>query len=466
MKTLTHPIIYLFLIITSPILTAATAIENRTANVPQSHPFAPHNATTTTGRSVDHNQFQNAEVCGSCHTEIYKEWRQSIMSRSWDDPIYRALLRKASIATEGAVDNFCTGCHSPLGLLAGRIDSSVNRALPGSEQDRHLPGIDCEACHNMQDIQGLENGAYVLNGQIADTPVKFGPRHDAVSPFHNTEFSELHTESEFCGSCHNVTHPFNEVPIERTYDEWYESSYRTAGVQCQNCHMKGVEGKAAVMGPDRQDRASHHFASANTTVMSHFGDTDNVERARRLLASAAQISLITKPESVMPGELATIAFKVQNTGAGHKLPTGFPEGREVWLDVTVSDANGKRVFSSGKIKNGKTEPGTHNFKVHLGDENGNEVDVEVWNVTRILSDNRLLPNGSADVSYDFVVPDWASAPLQVNAKLQYWPFSQAVVDYLLGENRLQVQIETLATTLASIDIAGEPLPQPVALLSK
>lgn len=374
------------------------------------------------------------------------------MSRSWDDPIYRALLRKASIATDGAVDNFCTGCHSPLGLLTGRITSDVNRTLPGSEND-HLPGIDCEACHNISDVQGLENGGYVLNAQHAENPVKLGPRTDAVSPFHNTRYSALHTTSEFCGSCHNVTHPFNDVPIERTYDEWYESRYRTEGIECQDCHMEGVSDKAATMGPDRKDRASHHFAAANTTVMRHFGDEENIQRARARLAKAATIRISELPVDVSPGELAQLAITVENIGAGHKLPTGFPEGREVWIDLTVTDASGSTVFSSGKIKEGKTEPGTKNFKAHLGDDEGNEVDIEIWTVTRILSDNRILPNGRVDVDYQFVVPAWATMPLTINAQLQYWPFSQAIADYLLGPGVLPVQIETLSRDEKTLTLA-------------
>ncbi len=364
-----------------------------------------------------------------------------MMARSWDDPIYRALLKKSSLATDGAVDHFCTGCHTPTGITSGLITSEVNR-VPLAEETVHMPGVDCESCHRISSITGLENGAYVLD--TSNNRVKYGPRSDAVSPYHETEYSELHSQSEFCAACHNVSHPFNETPIERTYDEWYESAYRREGVSCQDCHMAGVPGKAAIMGPERPDRASHTFAAANTTVMNHFGDTENVERARQMLRSAAKLELIEVPEFVRDGSTVNLQVKVTNSGAGHKLPTGFPEGREIWLDVKVTDTSGKEIYRLGKIRDGKTEPGTKNYKVHLGDSSGKEVDIEVWAVDRILSDNRILPKGYALESFPIAIPRATSGELTVSVKLNYWPFSQALVDYLLGPDEVEVQVETIA----------------------
>ncbi|MGA1870231.1 MAG: hypothetical protein ACMUJM_16965 [bacterium] len=34
--------------------------------------------------------------------------------------------------------------------------------------------------------------------------------------------------------------------------------------------------------------------------------------------------------------------------SGHKLPTGFPEGRRMWINVKAFDANGEQIFESGK----------------------------------------------------------------------------------------------------------------------
>ena len=44
-----------------------------------------------------------------------------------------------------------------------------------------------------------------------------------------------------------------------------------------------------------------------------------------------------------------LAIKVTNL-TGHKLPTGYSEGRRMWLNVQVRDANGGLVFESGAVR--------------------------------------------------------------------------------------------------------------------
>jgi hypothetical protein len=421
---------------------------------PAKVPFYPHRATTV-GAEASPEAFDSAEVCAVCHGEIYAQWRSSVMSRSWDDPIYRGLLKMASEATDGAVDNFCTGCHSPIGLVTGQITSQVNRTLPEEEGEVAIPGVNCEACHNMSGHTGIDNGAYVLTINGEGRPTKFGPRRDAVSPYHETSYSELHTESRFCGTCHNVTHPFSSTAIERTYDEWQESPYSLTDVQCQDCHMPTYRGKSAIMGKSRDDVRSHYFTGGNASLLEYFGEAEAAERSRQMLRQAGRVEIVDSPTRVTAGDETTVRIRVHNTGAGHKLPTGFPEGRELWIDFKVEDANGDVIYRLGQVENGMTEPGTQNFKVHLGDREGKEVLVEVWNVARILRDNRILPRGYEEVAFRFPVPQDAEGPLRVSADLNYWPFPQALVDRILGSEK--VMVEVTQVDRAEIDIALDPL---------
>lgn len=408
-------------------------------------PFFPHRAQTGSGGVIPDHQFAKNRVCSSCHEKIYQQWQESIMSKSWDDPIYRALLSKTSKATDGAMDNFCTGCHTPVGLTTGKINSTVTQAARHDvyDQEANIPGVGCEACHNMTSRTGLDNGAYVLQPYSKDNQrTVLGPRPGATLPYHQTEYSEFHTRSDFCAPCHNVTHPFSYTPIERTYDEWLESPYSQAQTDCQDCHMPTFSGKSAVMGPDRKDIASHYFVGANVTLHKFYGDEAAVLRAKQLLKTAGAIEIV-EANNLKPGYEAHVKVKVSNKNTGHKLPTGFPEGREVWIDFQVTDAEGKEIYALGKVKDGQTEPGTKNFKVWLGDKNGNVVDLKVWEVDRILKDNRLLPKGYEIVEYIFTIPNNAKEPFQVSAKLNYWGFSQKLVDELLGENTISVEISEI-----------------------
>ncbi len=404
-------------------------------------PFFPHRANTPNNAVLNAADFDDAQVCGACHTEIYQQWRTSMMAHAWEEPIYRALLKHASEATGGKVDNFCTGCHTPIGLTTGRINSEVNRAsVEFTAKNNPMPGVDCETCHNISARTGLDNGAYVLSPRAHGKPTKFGPRADGVSPYHDTVYSSLHTRSDFCATCHNVTHPFSTVAVERTYDEWLESPYSFNGQTCQSCHMPGFAGKAAVMGPDRPDVASHWFTGANAAVLDYLGQKEAAQRARENLAKAAEISFESIPANLQPGQEVSVRVKVANVGAGHKLPTGFPEGREVWIDFRAVDGAGREFYRLGAIKEGATEPDTRNFKVHLGDKDGKELDIEVWNATQILSDNRILPKGYDVSEFTFEVPKDAVGPITLTAELNYWPFPQRLVDYLLGKDKLKVEV--------------------------
>lgn len=418
-------------------------------------PFFPSRASTD-GKKLTLDMFEKAEVCAGCHSTIYAEWKESIMANSWDDPIYRALLAKASAATDGKVDKLCIGCHTPMGLTTGSVSAL------GDDQV-HISGIGCDDCHSMSASTGVGNGSYVLTPKKFGRPLKFGPRDDASSPYHDTAYSELHTKSEFCSTCHNVTHPFNRLPVERTYDEWRDSPYASANIQCQDCHMTpnpGVTknpGKSAIMGPEREHVYSHRFTGANRTLHKYFGQDDMADRALKLLQSAAKIEFLSLPKNLQAGASATVGLRVTNIGAGHKLPTGFPEGREVWIDFKVTDNAGVEVYRSGAIEDGHTEPGTRNFKATLGDSDGNVVEFAVWEADRVLSDTRILPMGYSDASYDFKIPSEAEGPFTVTAELNYWGFSQSTLDKIVGENKIESQISKMATISEIIPIVS-PLP--------
>ena len=421
---------------------------------PQALPFFPHRANTTDNHPLPTDAFESTEdVCSACHQDIYAQWRSSIMSRSWDDPIYRALLKRVSEATGGKLDNFCTGCHSPIGLTTGRITPDLDRSsIERAAAQNPLPGVDCETCHNYSARTGQDNGAYVLTPMLNGRPTKFGPYKDAVSPYHETVYSELHTRSDFCSVCHDVTHPFTGATIERTYDEWHESEYAFNGQQCQSCHMPEVAAKAAIMGPERPNVAQHFFNGGNVTLLKHFGEAGNAQRSRELLNRAGTIAFVDMP-AFTAGSDAVVRIKVSNTGAGHKLPTGFPEGRQMWIDFAVTDAKGAVVYRSGAIKDGKTEPDTRDYRVHLGDKDGNEVDTEIWLVNHIISDTRLLPNGYDIREFVVPIPANAEGPLKLEARLNYWPFSQALADALLGPGKLPVEIVTIASGTAEVAVA-------------
>ena len=410
-------------------------------------PFFPSRASTA-GRKTKSDQFDPPEVCGGCHNDIYAQWKGSMMGNAWADPIYRVVLSAVSKATGGKVDNFCMGCHTPVGVV-------TREAKPSGEGMSEIAarGVQCDVCHNISDSEGIGNGAYVLTPKLYGRPLKFGPFKDAISPYHDTAFSPLHAQSEFCGQCHNVTHPFNRLPIERTYDEWRDSPYSGMNVQCQDCHMKAAPGRATPFSRERQQIHAHNIVGGNMLVPRMLGSEQHAKLAEQMLQSAATVEIFA-PSPLVSGAVNTVRVRVTNVGAGHKLPTGFPEGREMWIDFRVMDEAGRTLYRLGEVKDGYTEEGTKRYKVVLGDKEGKVVDLNPIDADRILFDNRIPAKGYDDTEFSFRVPGNLQGKLQVAADVNYWSFPQGFLDHLMGKDAPKVPIATMARALIRVEAAA------------
>jgi len=410
-------------------------------------PFYPSRASTD-GRVVTPAQFDSTTLCSGCHMDLYTQWKGSMHSNAWTDPVYRSALSMMSQASHGKIDNFCMGCHTPVGVVTREATPAGKNMSEAATQ-----GVHCEVCHNVSKISGYGNGSYVLTPQLHGRPLKFGPYKDAVSPIHDTAYSQLHTQSEFCADCHDVTHPFNRVPVERTYTEWRDSSYAGQGVQCQDCHMKPARGRASPIGKEREHVYSHYFVGANALVTQLLGSDMHSKQAEEMLKACAKVEILA-PTELSATRTNQVQVRVTNIGAGHKLPTGFPEGREMWLDFKVMDAHNTQIYRLGAIKNGRTEPGAKTFKVELGDHNGKVVDLKVLEADRILSDTRINPHGYGEVTYMIDLPKGVSGPLKLVADLNYWSFSQALLDSLMGKNAPRAHVTHMTTATATVGVSA------------
>jgi len=415
-------------------------------------PFFPSRASTGIIAKVTADMFEEPEVCGGCHVDMYKQWNGSMHSNAWVDPIYRAALNAASKGTNGKVDKLCIGCHSPIGLVTGKATPKGDKMSKIAKR-----GVQCDVCHNISSSTGIGNGSYVLTPKLHGRKLKFGPFKDAKSPYHDTAYSELHTSSAFCGQCHNVSHPFNNLPVERTYDEWKDSWYAGQNIQCQDCHMTpgpGVTknpGKATPFSKEREQIYTHYFVGGNVLVPRMLGAEGHALKAEEMLRAAGKIEIMPKKYLTTKG-IQTISVKVTNIGAGHKLPTGFPEGREMWVDFKIKDAEGKEIYRLGKIEHGHTEEGTRSFKVVLGDKDGNIVHLELWDADRVLYDTRIPAKGYSIVDFPFTIPEGTKGPLTVTADLNYWSFPQSVLDELMGKDAPVVPVTLMTTTTAMMDV--------------
>lgn len=339
----------------------------------------------------DGYQFQSAELCSYCHgnsqyvfdpdtggidtnftsqNEPHFLWSGSMMAQAARDPIFRAALTIAEQDAPG-VGEFCWRCHSPTAWLEGR-----SQPYDGSNfHSIDLQGVTCDNCHRMVDplseegrslvdrpVPGTGNGMYVISPDTA----KRGPLHDAVAN-HEWLFSDYHNQSQLCGSCHEVSNPlhasnkdtqkpFQYTQIARTFSEWELSYYSKQGKggSCQSCHMPPREGRTCGydFAPVR-NLHTHGFAGSNywaLEILPMFWNYDEREwdalqagkyRALQTLRRAAKLTIVQYPKAGQP-----LVVRVTNL-TGHKLPTGDPEARRMWLHVQFFNTQGQLIGESG-----------------------------------------------------------------------------------------------------------------------
>src|SRR5687768_1766164 len=64
-------------------------------------------------------QLLDPASCKSCHPKHYREWRSSMHAYAADDPVFLAMNKRGQRETEGALGDFCVGCHAPMAVREG-----------------------------------------------------------------------------------------------------------------------------------------------------------------------------------------------------------------------------------------------------------------------------------------------------------------------------------------------------------
>ncbi|MFO7760601.1 MAG: multiheme c-type cytochrome [Thermodesulfobacteriota bacterium] len=274
--------------------------------------------------SYSYKDFKKPRNCQMCHKEIAQEWQQSLMSQSfthkWDQVEYfkLALPHSQELEKVAGIKGDCIACHAPLAFLSGDIPPKK-----AAEDTRANEGVSCEICHNITGT--TESSPFNFSYKISPDNVKIGPRKDAESPFHESEYSEFLQSPELCATCHDEQSPYGAW-VKSTYREFKAGPYAKEGITCQDCHMYRFQGKSAMGGKERDDVAHHVFHG------SHFESK---------LGGSLDLALYSDTMEVKPGDKVKVRAELLNGKAGHSVPTGSTEERMVWLQVLAIDSNGK-----------------------------------------------------------------------------------------------------------------------------
>lgn len=255
----------------------------------------------------------SAQSCNACHGGVHDRWASSKHANAWNDPVFQEAIAKVGNATA------CQACHLPLAnqhprLATGYLEGDLSRPdlqkNPLWDATLMREGVTCAACH-------------VREGQVIGArPVSGAPHPVAVS-------AELQ-RSELCASCHQLTWPEAKTPFYDTFGEWSRSAYAAAGVQCQDCHM--VPAPSGSIGNRFAAEPSHAFEAPLERGLSVFLELPAPELQR--------------------GEPFVVSVRLQNSGAGHMIPTGSPFKR-LSTTVEIVGADGKVLESSAPHRLGR-----------------------------------------------------------------------------------------------------------------
>ena len=447
--------------------------------------FPPSYITTEAHEALRVEDWSDPEICGQCHTRQYQGWNGSMHSNAFNDPVFQAMWALAEKA-DPSMRNNCGSCHTPIGVMTDTIEFHPDQGLHGAFTAPGVAakGVSCDVCHtisgtNLHKTAVLEHG----NASFIMSPgnTKRATLEGAESPYHETAYSEHHARSDFCGNCHQIFHPGNNFPIERTYDEWKYSVYAQNGIQCQDCHMVPVEiakkvadtltrpedldepsleGFAALGGPWRKVVHDHGFVGGNAVITAALNQVDpdrpetlgrdsNYAEAIARLQSVASLKVEVAPKS---GPLHQVKVRVTNERAGHHLPTSLTEVREVWLEVVVTDEQGRELMRSGTLDEYNNLPkDTVIFNAKAVDENGQETMLP-WEIVRFADVNTIPPKGHKYGKFYFNTPPDAKE-ITVVAKLHYRSFGQKKADLLLGKGAVKVPSVEMVSVEKTVSVA-------------
>jgi hypothetical protein len=403
-------------------------------------------ARTAPAQKKSYDIFETPKRCASCHKDIFAQWKTTMMAQAythhWDEIEYFKLAipqaeRDPKVAE---VKAGCNGCHTPAAFFIG----DTPPPLP-SANSRANESVFCDICHTISGFKGDTpfNFNYVLNPGT----VKYGPRQGAVSPHHETKYSDFVKSPDFCGTCHNEKNPFG-LWVKSTHLEWKEGPYSKQGVRCQDCHMWHAPGKSADMGEALPDMANHNFPGGH--VMAK-------------VRGAIEMKVYVDADELSPGDKSVISVHLYNAKAGHKIPTGSVEDRQLWLEVHAIDAKGNRyllpvdkkgfpgeeyTISSNApayqdmgdmmtgqadfpgVKRDDLEEGHRVFRMPYFDPKG-RMTIGQWNTASFGVDYRIGPRETKIEKYTWVLPQTLpEGTLRIEARLNYRLLVKSVAEYL------------------------------------
>lgn len=376
-------------------------------------------------------------VEGDIYDKVYGPTGNEELQRVLKDPKYvvtadrdqpgRAVHAEAEKFFALVTPGFCGSCHDVTLLNGFRLEEAFAE-FKRTEAARE--GTTCQDCH-MGKVQGIaagyETGPAAMVGGVPTEDRRLtnhyfaGPDYPIVHPGifpHNVDAAEFKSLREW---------------LEFRYDEgWGTDAFENnipAGYEFPDS-WKSID--------DRYD--------ARAIIEEQF---DRLEWARNerqeVLENALQFGGFTAERQ--PDGDVVFTVQVNNATSGHGVPTGFDAERLMFLEVTVTDADGQVVFASGdRDPNGDVRD-THSLYVHNGEL---EEDPYLFNLQ-----SRFMVRMNRGGEREQVLP--------INRSLGPLPFVRpetrptSIYGRPRGARKFKQTIDPLGNRLAEYRVEGEKL---------
>src|SRR5437588_3677201 len=327
------------------------------------NPFAPSNATTTTGTFIPGEMFVSSKRCGVCHTDAHVQWRQSAHGNAFREPFYQKNVKDLQTQKGIEFTRHCESCHNPAALFSGALTKNSHVKRPFDDD-----GVSCIACHSIQSANGRGIGGYVM-GEPALLVKEDGTRLlagvsdqqilDDIPSHRRAMMRPLLKQPEFCGACHKsqVPRELNDYTFLRAFmvaDELQMSSFSKESPHpfyvrdketCNSCHMKPEAAPKFDVSAKNGTIKSHRWAAANTAIPFFYNFKEQLEAVSKFLEGDVMgIDIFAvrrrpvgtdKEEFIAPlgrssykigrGDTLTADVVITNKNLGHSFPPELPD---------------------------------------------------------------------------------------------------------------------------------------------
>lgn len=504
--------LFIIIVLVSSGLFVEAAIESPHVPAIPTEQFSPSNAKTIDGNFIPVENFFSAERCSYCHQDVYNAWKESLHRNAAREPFYREsadiLLNTRGIE----FTRHCESCHTPIALLSGTLTKGV-----GSDKAPFTPldteGVTCTICHSITQTTLEGTASYTIRPPALlvkedGTPI-YGDMPDseimANIPEHKRAMMRpLLKQPELCVTCHKVSatpalNGYKQLLGFSAYDEWQQSGASTETIQsfyprneratCQSCHMPKVPASLDLAAKEGKI-ALHRWPGANTAAPLFYGQTEQIKVTEAFLkdkvlnidiVALQTIDTINNTTSLIPisndkntsitlaeGQEVTAEVVVANRGAAHSFPPEVRDLYEAWVEFSVVDETGAKVFHSGYLKpDGFLDESAHVYKTILLDKHSRTITRhQIW-LINIKGYDAAIPAGKSDVvHYRFIVPQTGKFTMQ--AKIHYRRLTQEYSNYVLGrQNReLTIPIIEMASTQNTVLLSIRTKPSATNKASK